>query len=184
MKKAVGIGVAVVAGGAVALGGAWIVGTTLPAEHEVRLSVATRQGPAAVWKIVSDLEAQPAWRSDLTKVERVEDIAGKAAWRETSADGDARILVTAGWSPPHSLQRDHVEDGYLRGTVSVDLVPEGMGTRVTVTEKQFTPSPLGRVTQRVFGRTGTSAAFYLRSLADHLGDTGNKVVVADEPPPE
>lgn len=184
MKKGVVIGVAVGVLGVGGLGVAWVVGSTLPQEHQTRLTVATRQGPVAVWAIVSDFEGQPEWRKDVVRVERVDDIAGKQAWRETTAGGGAVTLVTARWSPPHSFTRDHVEDGYLVGTWSVDLVPEGMGTRITVTEMRRTPSPLSRIAEQYLGGAGSSSGAYLRALADHLGDNENQVVEADDPPPE
>ena len=165
----------------VAVGGAWVAGSAMPADSEVHLSVATRQGPAAVWQIVSDFENQPAWRDDIVSVERVEDVAGKPAYRETDSSGDTRTLVTSRWESPHSIQRDVVKDGYLLGSWSLGLRPEGMGTRVTLSETSRTPSPFRRLAKAVLGWEMASGAAYLRALADHLGDTDNQINLVESP---
>ena len=181
MKKALVTGASVLALGALAAGGAWVAGARLPEHHEIRLTVATRQGPLAVWRVVSDFEQQPIWREDLTSVERIDDIAGNPAWRETGSGGESKTLVTAAWSPPHSLQRDIVADGHVLGSWTVDLMPEGMGTRVTLIERARTPNPITRLVNHRFGGAEPSGATLLRSLADHLGDPQNQVVEVDEP---
>ena len=181
MKRAMVGSAASVLGVGVGVGALWVYGSTLPADSEVHLSVATRQGPAAVWKVVSDFEGQPAWNPELVSVERVEDIAGKPAFRETDAAGAVRTLVTARWEAPHSIKRDILEDGYLLGTWSLGLRPEGMGTRVTVSEERRIPSPLGRVLQAVMGASSAGGWVYLRMLSNHLGDRENQVTEVEAP---
>jgi hypothetical protein len=179
MKKVLAIGVGALALGGGAFGAAWIAGSDLPEDLELEVAVASRQGPTAVWGVVSDFERHGAWRDDVTSVERVGDIAGKPAWRETGLMGESRTYVTAAWSPPHSLRRDLVEDGYLMGSVSVELVPEGMGTRVTLVERSRTPNPIARLLRQQGGGVGATGPALLRALADHLGDRQNQVIVVE-----
>jgi len=181
MKRAVvGAAAALLAVG-LGVGALWLYGSTLPADSEIHLSVATRQGPAAVWQVVSDFEGQPAWNPEVVSVERVDDIAGKPAFRETDAAGAVRTLVTARWEAPHSIRRDIVEDGYLLGRWSLGLRPEGMGTRITLSEERRDPSPLGRVVQAATGADRAEGWDYLRALANHLGDGENQVTEVDAP---
>jgi len=181
MKRAVVGTAATVLGTGLGLGALWLYGSTLPADSEIHLSVATRQGPAAVWQVVSDFEGQTAWNSDVVSVDRIDDIAGKPAFRETNAAGAVRTLVTARWEAPHSIQRDIVEDGYLLGTWSLGLRPEGMGTRITLSEERRDPSPLGRVFQAATGARSADGWAYLRMLSNHLGDNENQVTEVDAP---
>lgn len=181
MKKALVIGAGVLAVGAAALGAAWSAGSALPEAQEVRWTVGTRQGPAAVWAVVSGFERQPTWRTDLASVEKVADIAGKPAWRESEPGGQARTWVTAAWTPPHSLRRDLVDDGEPVGSWTIDLLPEGMGTRVTLIERRQTPNPLARLAQGDLRAGGALGATYLRALADHLGDPQNQVAEVEAP---
>jgi len=175
MKKVLAIVVGALALGGGAFGMSWIAGSALPEDQESTMTVSSRQGPSAVWRVVSDFEQHATWREDLVAVERVDDIAGNPAWREFGVGGDATTFVTAAWSPPHSLRRDIVEDGYLMGSVQIDLLPEGMGTRVTLVERRRTPSPVARLVKQRFGGNESTGHALLRALADHLGDPQNQV---------
>ncbi|MEC7949480.1 MAG: SRPBCC family protein [Myxococcota bacterium] len=184
MNKWIAMGLAVGGLVLVAFAVAWNAGNAIPEDHEMRFTVASQQGPAAVWAVVSDLEGQPAWRKDLEAVEQIEDIAGKPAWREDTTAGSSTTMVTAMWSPPHSLRRDIVSDGYLMGSWRIDLVPEGMGTRISLVERGHTPNPIARLINARVGGVGSEGQTYLRFLADHLGDAKNKVVAVDSVPAE
>ena len=97
MNKWIAMGLAVGGLVLVAFAVAWNAGNAIPEDHEMRFTVASQQGPAAVWAVVSDLEGQPAWRKDLEAVEQIEDIAGKPAWREDTTAGSSTTMVTAMW---------------------------------------------------------------------------------------
>ena len=157
-----------------------LAGSAMPADSEVHLSVATRQGPAAVWQIVSDFENQPAWRDDIVSVERVEDVAGKPAYRETDSSGDTRTLVTSRWGVSHSIQRDVVKDGYLLGSWSPPAPGRGMAP-ASPCRRPATPSPFRRLAKAVLGWGDGLGAAYLRALADHLGDTDNQINLVESP---
>lgn len=176
MRKAVVAVVAVLGVGVVAAaGGAWMKGAQYPAEHRVQVTVASRQGPAAVWRVVTDFEQQPTWRTDLSAVRQLDDIGGKPAWEEVTTEGQVSTFVTTGWDPPRTLNRDIVDDGYFSGSWTIELVPQGMGTRITLTEQGRIPNPYVRLMAHELVGVSTTSTAYLRALADHLGDPQNRV---------
>jgi hypothetical protein len=185
MKKVV-LGIIALLGVAVAggVGGAWVLGSGYPAEHTVVLTVASRQGPAAVWRVVSNLEKQPTWRGDLSAVRQLADIDGKEAWEEVTTEGQVMTLVTTAWDPPRAITREIVDDGWFSGSWTVELVPQGMGTRVTLTEHGRIPNPFVRLMAHRFIGVRTTGTRYLRALADHLGDPQNAVEALEVVPAE
>ena len=174
---------------AVLIGGAGLVfvavvlrwwGAQLPAEAEVQYRVSTRQGPSAVWDVVSALEKQADWNSELVSVRRVDDVAGLPAFQEATSAGELRTLVSAQVMSPHRIRRDVVEGGYLVGRWEIVLAPEERGTRIVFTQWSRMLSPYQRLVDAYGPQRVPYGARYLEQQTTHLGDPQSEITTVRE----
>jgi uncharacterized protein YndB with AHSA1/START domain len=124
-------------------------GLFLPAEHTEISRAVVRRPPETVWRVLTDLDGMPLWRSDVTAVERLPDLMGKPAWREIGRHG-ARVVEASQAEPPRRL----VIQGATEGEPSLpirtfELVSTADGTEVTVTERIASRNPFRRVLVRL-----------------------------------
>ena len=130
--------------------------------------------PADVWARLLDVEAQPRWRRDLTRIEVLPAAGGKRAFREHGKQGTIAYVVDEEVAPTPTAA------GRLITRISDDRLPFGGrwiitvaavdgGTRVTVTEDGVVKNPVFRFLSRtVFSLTATQEA-WLRGLGKDLG---------------
>lgn len=124
-------------------------GMFLPAEHSSTSRVLLERPPETVWRVLTDVDGMPLWRSDLTAVERLPDLMGKPAWREVGRSG-ARVVELSLAERPRRL----VIQGAAEGAPSLpmrtfQLVSSGAGTEVIVTERSASGNPFRRVLVRL-----------------------------------
>ena len=138
--------------------------------------------PDALWPLVSDPARLPAW---FTFAERVEVLDGGADgpgqrrrqhghWGKRRSEVDQ--LITR-WEPPLALAWTH-EAERLNGKpaprfaastdFTIELVPDGAGTRVRLRSAQVPAGPLRGLVIRAFGRREVATALNdsLERLAD------------------
>lgn len=146
------------------------IGAALPRRHVVTRRIRLRRARDDVWRRVADLEAQPAWRSDLSAVTRLSDRNGHAVWREEGRN--SLTLETVAEEPPVRLVRRIVSEGPFGGEWTIALAEDGDGTLVSVTEDGEVSPPLFRFAARfLIGHTRTLDG-YLRMLARSFGESG------------
>jgi uncharacterized protein YndB with AHSA1/START domain len=124
-------------------------GVFLPIEQVRSARAMFARPPEMVWRVLTDLDGMPLWRSDLAAVERLPDLAGRPAWREVSRGGD-RVVELSYSEPPHRLVIQGATGG--RGGLPVrsfDLVSTPQGTLVTLTDRVEVRNPLRRVLVRL-----------------------------------
>ena len=149
-----------------------LVGSLLSREHVATSAVALRQSPDTVWRVVRDLGGVAAWWSEVKKVERVPDQAGRELWRQTLGSNAALTFVVAAEVPPSRLvtQIDAPRGAPFGGFWVYEIAPSGDGSRVTVTEQGWIANPLFRFLSRVvFGQYGTLDS-YLKALGKRFGE--------------
>ena len=157
---------AVAAGLALAL----VAGNRLPLAHTARVRARYAATPGKVWDTITNMVVAPNWRSKVRQVERLPDRDGKQMW----------IEVSRRWRLP--LEFEVVEPGLclvtrvvgetlpFRGSWSYEIVPEGSGCTLTITEDAEIHSQALRFFARyVFGYHATPAR-YLRDLGRKLGE--------------
>jgi uncharacterized protein YndB with AHSA1/START domain len=145
------------------------VGWMLPVAHVASRSVTVTASPEEVWRIITDVDAFPTWRSDVRKVERLADRDGRAVWVEEGASGRMTI-ATERSEPPRTLVT-RIADPNLPfgGTWTYTLVPSAGGCTVTITENGEVYNPVFRAMARfVFGYEATMAS-YLEGLLRRTG---------------
>jgi uncharacterized protein YndB with AHSA1/START domain len=144
---------------------AFLAGAALPAEHRTTARESFDRAPEAVWRVLTDLEAMPAWRSDLVRIERLPEADGRMTWLEIGS-GEDQVMELTESDPPRRLVIHRREDGrpglperivQLRATIN--------GTLVTVTERDQVGNPLARVLVRLGARESPAE----RLLADLQG---------------
>lgn len=144
---------------------AFLAGAALPAEHRTTARESFDRAPEAVWRVLTDLEAMPSWRSDLVRIERLPEADGRMIWLEIGSGKDQVMELTES-DPPRRLVIHRREDGrpglperivQLRATMN--------GTLVTVTERDQVGNPLARVLLRLGARESPAE----RLLADLHG---------------
>jgi uncharacterized protein YndB with AHSA1/START domain len=149
-----------------------VVGALLPRDHVARSYTLLRAAPDTVWQTITDVAGAPAWR-DVQKVEVLTDGAGPLRWREHGKYGPITFEQIESVRPSKFVARIADTDQGFGGTWTYDIVPEGKGSRVTITENGFVTNPIFRFMSRfVFGYHGTQEE-YLRALGKKFGETAD-----------
>jgi hypothetical protein len=160
------------AGGVVGL-----IGLCFPIEHVTSGSLLLDRPPEIVWRVLTDFDGMPLWRSDLTGLERLPDLAGKPAWREISRAGN-RVLELSLAEPPRRLvMRRSVNGRPGLPSRTFELVEASRGTLLTLAERGEVPNPLLRVLVRIRAPRGEINRF-LRDLDRRLNANQRQVATA------
>ncbi len=149
-----------------------IAGMALPQNHVAQRSAHFSASPDKVWSIVTDVQSYPQWRSDVASIEMLSGDEGKIAWREVSPKGNrlSYEAATAG-APSHFVTVITDRDIPFGGSWDYRIMPDGTGSRITITENGEVYNPIFRfVSKYVIGHTATLDK-YLASLATRLGET-------------
>ena len=149
-----------------------LIGAFVARDHRATSTIALRQPPDSVWKVVRDLGNITAWWPAMKKAERLPGRDGHEVWRQKIGGFDAPIIVLES-SPPTRLvtQIDPTAGGAFGGTWTYELTPDSNGTRISVTEAGWISNPIFRFMARfLFGYHG-SLDGYLKALGKRFGET-------------
>jgi uncharacterized protein YndB with AHSA1/START domain len=165
----------VLAGGLGSLAALFLVGALLPAEHPFTSQAVLERPPETVWRVLTDLDGLPFWRSDLTAVERLPDLGGKPAWREVGRSG-SRVVELTRSEPPRLLVMRRAGRGSSGLPMrTVELAALAHGTLVTVTDRVESRNPFRRVLVRL-QLPQPAVLRLLRDLTERLSVTRREVV--------
>lgn len=149
----------------IATGTVCCIGAVLPREHVASGSASVPVDRGAVWTRIRDVREAPAWRRGVTKVDILEEDAGRARrWTEHSGFGPMTMLLVR--EEPQSLVETKIDDTGqpFGGTWTFELASEGESTRVTITERGWVgPPPFRFLSKFVFGHD-TTLKQYLADL--------------------
>jgi ABC-type glycerol-3-phosphate transport system substrate-binding protein len=144
------------------------IGWMLPVKHVASRSATFSVPPETVWSAITDANAFPTWRSDVTKVERQPDVDGRAVWIEEGSSGRLKLAVEKSDRPRTLVTRIADPDLPFGGAWVYEIVPSPAGCTLTITEQGEIYNPIFRVMARfVFGYEATMAG-YLESLKKKL----------------
>lgn len=161
-------GIVVIALVAVAIG--WF----LPVGHVASRTAALSAPPARVYALVSDVATYPAWWSDIASVEMLPPDHGRTRFRQHTSDGAIVMEVVESTPPSRLVTRIADPDQPFGGTWTWEIVSDGTGSRVTITERGEIYHPVFRVMARfVFGYTGTMERC-LMALEEVLRNEGRR----------
>jgi uncharacterized protein YndB with AHSA1/START domain len=136
------------------------VGSLLPRDHVASAEAVLPAPPDEVAKLVREVEAQPRWRTGVSAVEvRVRRADGL---RYVEHSGGEAIAFDFAEEKPGRRFRSRIDDPSLPfgGAWTIDLEPDGGGTRVRIEERGFVAHPVYRFfATLVFGHERTMKAY-------------------------
>lgn len=144
-------------------------GTLVPRKHvaEVR---ATFEAPRSdVWNAIYPPDDYPEWMPNVTGYEKVADVAGKPAYKETNEYGEITYVFDV--RKPGEQLVVEVGDTNLgfEGRWTYRLEEADGKTVVTIIEEGAVESPLMRAIGSVAYSPDETARIFLGALGDHLG---------------
>lgn len=156
---------------------AYGIGSTIPTEHVASRTAKFDQPPEKIWETITNFEAAPTWRKDLTAVKRLPDRNGNPVWKETGGYGEMSYEIVE-FEPPHKLVTVIADDEELpfggSWTYEIEETATG-GSRVTITENGEIYNPIYRfMAKTIFGYHATIEN-YLQALAAKFGEERNPV---------
>lgn len=136
------------------------IGWTLPVGHQASVTADLQAPPARVFAAISDPARYPEWRTDLTRVEFIEQGDGRVRFREHGPFGPIVFRIDELTPPSRMRTRIDDTDQPFGGTWTFDLEPAGRGTRITITEDGEVYNPIFRFLSRfVFPQTAAIAQY-------------------------
>ena len=126
-------------------------GLALPREVLIRTQEVMARPPETIWRVLLDFDGMPLWRSDLTRLERLPDLAGLPAWREVGKHATRVMALTVAEPPRRLILRRTVSGSLSLPIRTFELVPASAtaGTLVTLSELTRVNNPLWRVLWRI-----------------------------------
>jgi uncharacterized protein YndB with AHSA1/START domain len=145
-----------------------VIGWSLPVKHQATSEITINASPGALYKLITDVERYPKWRSSVKRTERLPDSAGRTRFREIGSDGT--ILYEMETAEPNKRVVNRIADSSLQfgGSWTYELIPRGDSTTLRITENGEVYNPIFRFVSRfVMGHTRTIKT-YLHDVSMHF----------------
>ncbi len=140
------------------------IGALLPIQHSASRRANVNAPPETIWRLITDVDRFPAWRSGVKSVQRLPERDGRPQWIEETTSGRITLAVDSMEPPRRLVVRIADPELPFGGTWTYELAPAGRGTTLVITEHGEIYNPLFRFMARfVFGYEGTLAS-YLEAL--------------------
>ena len=142
-----------------------VIGWSLPVKHQATSEVTINTSPTALYKLITDVERYPTWRSSVKQTERLPDSAGRTRFREIGSDRP--ILYEMEGAEPNKRIVTRIVDRSLPfgGSWTYEMIPRGDSTTLRITENGEVYNPIFRFVSRfVMGHTRTIKT-YLHDVA-------------------
>jgi uncharacterized protein YndB with AHSA1/START domain len=137
-----------------------LVGSRLPRDHVAAREVRLPVPPEVVWRTITDVDAYPAWRSDVSRVERLPDRNGLPAWVEHGSSGKLTLAIERLEPPKILVVRIADPDLPFGGAWTYEVTPAPGGSVLAITERGEIYNPVFRFMARfVFGYEATLAGY-------------------------
>ncbi|GII94413.1 SRPBCC family protein [Sinosporangium siamense] len=147
-----------------------LLGRRLPVGHRTTTRVRLRRKPAAVWKVLANMEAYPAWRPELSQVEKLPDENGKPRWRQHEGGDKTTYELVEAASPHRLVFRVTGGRRSYGGSQAYEITRSPTGCTVTLTEHGEVYNPVLRLLYRHLVGHGTTARRTLKALAARFGE--------------
>jgi uncharacterized protein YndB with AHSA1/START domain len=148
----------------------WLIGALLPREHVATRSARYLQPHEAIWKVITDAEAMPQWRTGLTAVKRLPEENGLPGWVETASFGEIPLRVEQMDPPQRLVLRIASDELPFGGTWTYEIAAVEGGATLRITENGLVKNAFFRFMSRfLFGHTATIEQ-YLKDLGKKFGE--------------
>lgn len=135
-------------------------GWLLPVGHQATITRVVAAPPTAVFDLLTAVDRYPEWRRDVERIERLEPSEGRVRFREHGEFGPITFRIERADRPTLFQTRIDDPDQPFGGTWTFVLVPDGAGTRLTITEDGEVYNPIFRFLSRfVFSQTATMETY-------------------------
>jgi uncharacterized protein YndB with AHSA1/START domain len=138
----------------------FVIGWMLPVAHVASNSTALARPPEAVYAIVSDIASYPKWWTDMSRVEALPPVDGRARFRQHMGADAMIVEVVEAVVPSRFVTRIADPGQPFGGTWTIEIAPTATGSTLSVTERGEVYNPLFRFVSRfVVGHTATINSF-------------------------
>lgn len=148
---------------------AWVVGRGLPKGHVTRASMRVRQRPEAVFDLIADVGAYPAW-SKINKVVRLADSSGRPVWRQHFGRNSVVTVVSRSERPRVYEQTIEDDAKFFSGRWEYEIAAEGEGCRITLTEHGEVHHAIPRFMMRYMVDPAMYLKGQLKAVAKKFGE--------------
>lgn len=149
----------------------FITGLMLPKQRNAKRITEFNATPEQIWKVVTDVAVQTAWRTSLSKVEMTGKIPNHETWIEYPQKGPAIYFKTVVKTPPSRFEFEMTDTKTWKGYWVGEFIPlPNHKTRVIFTESSEIGNPLIRVLSYLFFDIGVTMDHYFNELAPKLGE--------------
>jgi len=146
------------------------LGSRMPVEHRATASASVTAQRDRVWRMMTDVQTQPEWRTGLKSVEMLPPQTEGPCWREVQAWMSMPLCVMGSDAPSRRVVR--IADPALPfgGTWTYDLEADGPTmTKVTITEEGTTRPAMWRFFGHFVWGEDQQVKQYLRDLQEAAG---------------
>jgi uncharacterized protein YndB with AHSA1/START domain len=149
----------------VLVAGVYVAGLSMPREHKAASRVQLTAPRDSVWSVLRNFGDYPKWHPDFKTSVKGERRNGHEVWVQ-EVGGMTMSVEFLEIHPPSNLVTEIITDEKSQwgGIWTYDLVANGTGTEVTITEEGWVKSPFFRVLMKVMGTHST-----MDSVLKHLG---------------
>jgi uncharacterized protein YndB with AHSA1/START domain len=137
-----------------------LIGFLLPRSHRASREQVFAAPPEALWSAITNVDAFPQWRTDITRVQVLPDRDGRRMWIEEGRSGKMTFVVESSDPPRRLVTRIADPKRPFGGTWTYDITPSNGGSRLTITEDGEIYNPLFRFVARfILGYDGTIGSY-------------------------
>lgn len=121
------------------------IGLLMPRDQSFTVSTQIAEPPQAVWNVLTDCAAQPAWRPELRSCARMADADGRIGYQLTYASGRILKIEVVESIPPENIEVRvlHLPAGGKLAWI-FNLTPLDGGTQVSLTQNDEMKNLLAR----------------------------------------
>jgi uncharacterized protein YndB with AHSA1/START domain len=150
-----------------AVGLAALVGWMLPVDHTATRRARFAHSPAEVWDVVVDFERASTWRTNVERIEVVDD----DTFVEHTDEGPVRMRVVVREPPSRLVVAIDDPELPFSGTWTYELAPRDGGTELVITERGSVPNPIIRLMAAMFFDPAETARRYLVDLGARFDES-------------
>lgn len=144
----------------------FIIGLSMPARREYLRQSELKASPDKVFRAVTDVASQPAWRSDVKEIKVVDSIS----WTEIPYRGTPLTFRVKQKVENHIFEIEIVESASINGSWIGIFEQNGTGTKVEFKEVIVVKNPFMRVMSVLFTDLDKTMDLYMRNLRNKLGE--------------
>jgi polyketide cyclase/dehydrase/lipid transport protein len=144
------------------------IGSRLAPSHRASVARTFPVAAEVIWAAITDVDAFPSWREGVKRVERLPDRNGLPVWIEERRSGKMTLAIERMERPRIVVGRIADPNLPFGGTWTYEIVPDGLGSCLTITENGEIYNPMFRFMARfILGYEGTIRS-YMSSLEKRL----------------